>query len=257
MLDIQRASLLKRLSAALLDFILLLILSVGAGWLTSVICNYDSHIKKIEEYYEYYNEKYDIDLLGTSDKYKDLNEEEQKAYDERYQQANEEYANDKEAIKEFSLVINLSILVVSIGVFFGIFISEFIIPLFLKNGQTIGKKVFSVGVIKNNCVKMSTFQLFVRTIIGKYTIEAMIPILLIIAIIFGIVDIVGTIVILGMLITQIILLFATRNHTLIHDAFAYTVVVDLPSQMTFDNEDELIKYKTKLHEEEVNRIKTY
>ena len=145
----------------------------------------------------------------------------------------------------------------SIGVFFGIIVSEFIIPLFLKNGQTVGKKVFSVGVIKNNCVKMSTFQLFVRTIIGKYTIETMIPILLIIAIIFGIVDIVGTIVILGLLVTQIILLFATKNHTLIHDTFAYTVVVDLPSQMTFDNEDELIKYKTKLHEEEVNRIKTY
>lgn len=257
MLDIQRASLLKRLSAALLDFILLLILSVGAGWLTSIICNYDAHINKIEEYYEYYNEKYDIDLLGTSDKYKDLNEEEQRAYDERYQQANEEYANDKAAIKEFSLVINLSILVVSIGVFFGIFISEFLIPLFLKNGQTVGKKVFSVGVIKNNCVKMSTFQLFVRTIIGKYTIEAMIPILLVIAIIFGIVDIVGTIVIFGLLVTQIILLFATKNHTLIHDTFAYTVVVDLPSQMIFENEDELIKYKTKLHEEEVNRIKTY
>lgn len=257
MLDIQRASLLKRLSAALLDFILLLILSVGAGWLTSLISNYDEHINKVEEYYNYYNEKYDIDLLGTSDKYKDLNEDEQRAYDERYQQANEEYSHDKEAIKEFSLVMNLSLIIVSIGVFFGVFISEFIIPLFLKNGQTVGKKVFSICVIKNNCVKMSNFQLFVRTIIGKYTIELMIPILLTLAILFGIVDIIGTIVIIGILITQIILLFATKNHTVIHDAFAFTVVVDYASQKIFENEQEMINYKTKLHEEEVKRIKTY
>ena len=136
MLDIERASILKRIAASLLDFILVLILSVGAAWLISLITNYNEHIDNVNEYYDYYNEKYDIDLLGTSDKYKDLTEEEQEAYDERLEQANLEYANDKEAIKEFNLVINLSIMIISVGLFFGIFITEFIIPLIFKNGQT-------------------------------------------------------------------------------------------------------------------------
>jgi len=123
MLDIERASILKRIAASLLDFILVLILSVGAAWLISLITNYNEHIDNVNEYYDYYNEKYDIDLLGTSDKYKDLTEEEQEAYDERLEQANLEYANDKEAIKEFNLVINLSIMIISVGLFFGIFIT--------------------------------------------------------------------------------------------------------------------------------------
>lgn len=257
MLDIQQASVLKRISASLLDFILIIILAVGTGWLISVVTNYDAHTAKIQEYYDYYDEKYDIDLQGKTDKYENLTEEEKKAYDERLEQANLEYANDKEAVKEFNLVINLTLVIISIGLLFGIGISEFVIPLFLKNGQTIGKKIFSICVIKNNGVKMSVFQLFVRTLIGKYVIETMIPALLAVAILFGFINIIGTIVIIGILLTQIVLLFVTKNHTLIHDAFAYTVVVDKESQKIFANEEEQIKYKQKLHEESVMRDKTY
>ncbi len=257
MLDIERASILKRIAASLLDFILVLILSVGAAWLISLITNYNEHIDNVNEYYDYYNEKYDIDLLGTSDKYKDLTEEEQEAYDERLEQANLEYANDKEAIKEFNLVINLSIMIISVGLFFGIFITEFIIPLIFKNGQTVGKKIFSICVIKNDGVKVSTVQLFARTVIGKYVVETMIPVLLALAIVFGFIGIAGTIVIGGLLLVQIVLLFATKNRTLIHDAFAYTVVVDKESQKIFNTNEERIKYREKLHEEEVNREKTY
>lgn len=257
MLDIQRASILKRISAALLDVILIMILSVGVGWIISLATNYDSHIDKIQEYYDYYNEKYDIDILGTSDKYKNLTEDEQKAYDERLDAANKEYANDSSAIKEYSLVINLSLVMISIGLFIGILVSEFVIPLFFKDGQTIGKKIFGICIMKNNGVRLSTFQLFVRTLIGKYVVETMIPVLLALAVLLGILNIVGTIIIIGLFITQLILLFATRNHTLIHDSFAYTVVVDKASQKIFDSEEEKIKYQEWLHEEEVKRIKTY
>ena len=257
MLDIQNASILKRISAALLDFILIMIISVGVGWIISLATHYDSHLDKIQEYYDYYNEKYDIDILGTSDKYKNLTEEEQQAYDERLEAANKEYANDPDAIKEYSLVINLSLVMISIGLFMGICVSEFVIPLFFKDGQTVGKKVFGICIMKTNGVKLTTFQLFVRTLIGKYVIETMIPVLLALAVLLGILNIVGTIIIIGIFVTQLILLFATRNHTLIHDAFAYTVVVDKASQKIFDTEEEKIKYQEWLHEEEVKKVKTY
>ena len=55
MLDIERASILKRIAASLLDFILVLILSVGAAWLISLITNYNEHIDNVNEYYDYYN----------------------------------------------------------------------------------------------------------------------------------------------------------------------------------------------------------
>ena len=257
MFDLQRASVLKRLSAALLDFILILIITVGAGWAVSAISKFDSHIDKVQEYYEYYNTKYDIDLLGTSGKYDNLTDEEQEAYNQRLQQANLEYSNDKAAIKEYGLVINLTIVIISVGVFFGIFITEFIIPLIFKNGQTIGKKIFSICVVKNDCVKMTNFQLFVRSMIGKYTIEIMIPILLFILIMIGGIGFIGTIVIAGLFITQIALLLFSKNKTVIHDAFAFTVVVDKESQKIYETEKDLIDFKTKLHEEEVKRAKEY
>ena len=71
----------------------------------------------------------------------------------------------------------------------------------------------------------------------------MIPILLALAIVFGFIGIAGTIVIGGLLLVQIVLLFATKNRTLIHDAFAYTVVVDKESQKIFNTSEERIKYR--------------
>ena len=257
MLDIQRASIFKRIFAFILDFILMVIVATGVGLLISKIVNFDEQYEKFVAVYDYYDEKYDIDLLGKTDKYDDLNEEEQKAYDERLNQANLEWSTDATSQKQIYLVFNLTLIIITISLLVSVLILEFVVPLFLKDGQTIGKKIFSICIVKNNCVKMTNFQLFVRSIIGKYTIEIMIPVLIVIAIAFGAMGIIGLIVLALMLIVQIVLLFGTKNHTVIHDAFAYTIVVDKESQKIFANEEEMIKYKQKLHEEEVRRIKSY
>jgi hypothetical protein len=36
---------------------------------------------------------------------------------------------------------------------------EFLVPYLLKNGQTVGKKMFSLGVMRVDGVKISTFSL--------------------------------------------------------------------------------------------------
>ena len=107
--------------------------------------------------------------------------------------------------------------------------------------------------MRTDGVKMNTMQLFVRTVLGKYTIETMVPLLIGTLIFFGSLGILGTLMIAGLALTQIILLIATRTNSLLHDILAGTVAVDLASQMIFESEQALIDYKKQLHAEQAAR----
>jgi hypothetical protein len=53
------------------------------------------------------------------------------------------------------------------------------------------------------------------------------------------------------------MIITNKNNALIHDIIAYTVVVDKESQLIFENEDELIKYKQKIALDKANDQKTF
>lgn len=154
-------------------------------------------------------------------------------------------ADSKEYTDHLGWVYTLSVCNISISVFLGFLLLEFLVPLLFGNGQTIGKKVFGVAVIKVNGVKISTFQLFVRSILVKYTLETMVPGLLAFMILYNVfgLGLIGTAIILGLLISQIILYIKTETNSLIHDIVAVTVCVDIHSQMIFKTDEELIAYK--------------
>ena len=48
-----------------------------------------------------------------------------------------------------------------------------------------------------------------------------------------------------------------KTNSGIHDMLASTVVVDLASQMIFDSPEDVLEYKTKIHEEEVKHAKYF
>ena len=245
--DIQKASALKRLSALILDLILLLIFATGAAYASSLIFNVDAHQAKLQEKYRYYEETYNVSFDLKQEDFDNMSEEERAHYDEVEQIIN----HDEESIEENQLMINLSFVIILIGIFFGVLIVEFIIPLIFKNGQTVGKKVFSLIVIKNNSVKISNLQLFVRTIFGKFIIELIVPIYFIVMTMYGIVGYIGPIVVLALLLLQIALVIFTKFSTPIHDILAFTCVADKQSQMIFESEEDLAHYKGKLHAESV------
>ena len=103
---------------------------------------------------------------------------------------------------------------------------ELIIPLILKNGQTVGKKVFGIGVMMTGGTKIKTVALFIRAVLGKYTIETMIPVLIIIMIYFGGIGILGVIILGLIVLLQLILMAATSNNSPIHDLISDTVVIE-------------------------------
>ena len=256
MFDTQRASILKRVSAFLLDIILISVLATGFAWLISIIVNYDAHSDKLKEGYKAYYEAYGIDSELKEEEYNAMTDEEKAAYDQKLKAMEEAMQQDKELQKQFSQVVSLTLLMVSLGIFFAYIILEFVVPLILKNGQTLGKKVFSLAVMRVDGVKVTPFMMFVRTLLGKYTVETMIPVAIIVLILFGSGGIIG-ITVLGMLtILQIGLFVGTHNHTPIHDLFAQTVVVDLSSQIIFDTEAEMIEAKKQAAQAAAER-KTY
>ena len=117
----------------------------------------------------------------------------------------------------------------------------------------MGKRIFGLCVIRTDCVKMSPVQLFVRTLLGKFAVETMIPIYLIMMIFWGIVGLGGTLVLVLLLLVEIILLIATRRNAAIHDLLAGTVVADYTSQMIFDSSEALLAYQKRIHAEQAAR----
>lgn len=244
--DVQKASILKRLSAFLLDFILLCVLTSGFAFLLAWITGIDGYTQALQGYYDECEAKYGVSLDITQEEYDKLSKEEQAVYDAAFDELN---ANP-DAIKAYNMSVALPMLITTISILLSYVALEFVVPLFLKNGQTVGKKVFSIGVVFNNSVRITTFALFVRAIFGKYTIGTMFPVALIMLVFYGQMGILALVLVAALLILQLVLVIATKNNCFVHDILANTVVVDLQSQMIFDSTQALISYKEELSKQE-------
>ena len=245
MLDLQRAGMWKRLSAALFDSIILFTVIVGMALLLSSVLNYDSHVNRMNELEQQYGEKYGVDLNITLEELKALSEEERQVYEA----ADEAYSQDPDVIYTYNMMLSMAMVIVTFAILLGYLLLEFLVPLLLGNGQTLGKKLFGIGVMRIDSVRLPSVLLFARTVLGKFTIGTMIPVYVVIMIIFGRLGMFGTVLIGALLLVQAILFFGTYAHTPIHDKLAGTVTVDLASQMIFDSPEALLEYKKRIHAE--------
>lgn len=249
MWDLQKANMWKRISAFIFDAILLCIAVVGVAFLLSAILDYDGYSKQLEERYTIVAETYGVNLDITQEEYDKLTVEEIARYDE----ATIALSEDTTASYLYTMMLNLTLIITTFSILIGYLILEFLIPLLLGNGQTLGKKVFGIGVMRLDGVRVSPLLLFIRTILGKFTVETMIPVLLAIMVYFAVLDAIGVFVIIGLLILQVVLLIVTKARTPIHDMIASTVTVDLASQMIFESRDELLAYQKRIHAEQVEK----
>ena len=78
--DLQKASLSKRISAFLFDFIILCVIAVGIATLLSIIVGYDAQLNLLESKYNKYEEIYGIDTDISTDDYNALTDAEKQKY---------------------------------------------------------------------------------------------------------------------------------------------------------------------------------
>ena len=248
-IDVQKASLWKRIAAWMLDVILLAVLAVGAAWGLSAALGYDSYSNTLESAYAKYEAQYGVTFQIDGQAYDTMTAEGKQNYDTAYQAL----IADADAMYAYNMVVNLSLLITTLGILAAVLVLELLVPLLLKNGQTVGKKCFTLGVMRTDGVKMNNLQLFARTVLGKYTIELMVPIYIAMMVFWGSMDITGTLVLLGLLLGQIICLCATRTNAAIHDLLAGTVVVDIASQKIFNSTEDLLEYTKRIHADRARR----
>ncbi len=247
--DLQKAGMWKRASAFLFDMIILGMAVAGFAFLFSMLFGFDKHNAALNAAYEKYESEYGVVFEITEEEYIQKSEEEVQTYQAAYAAL----IADKDAMYSYNMVVNLTMLISTLAILAAYLILEFAIPVKLGNGQTLGKKIFGVGVMRTDGVKVTPPLLFIRTILGKFTIETMIPVLIAVMIFFNMLGIVGTLILGLILLLQIVLMITTDTNSCIHDLLAKTVTVELSSQMIFENEEEMIAYKNKVHAEKVAR----
>ena len=182
----------------------------------------------------------------TQEAFDELSQEQQDRYDEAYAAL----IADEEVIYHYNMVLNLTLLITTFSILVAVLLLEFVVPLLLKNGQTLGKKIFGVALMRNDGVKVSSVQMFIRTVLGKFTIEIMIPVYIFMMIFFNTIGIIAVAVLGAILVGELLSLALSKTNSLIHDSIAGTVAVDMASQMIFDSADEKIEYIKRLHAEQ-------
>ena len=247
--ELQKASLSKRIAAALLDFMLLIIIVTGAATLFANIFGYEAHIKTMEDRQKHFETTYDIVFQITEEDYNKLSAEKRQAYDDAF----EALRTDEEFLHAYTMQVSLTMLIATFSIMLGILLVDFVIPLWLKNGQTVGKKVFALALVQTDGVQISKLQLFIRAILGKFTVETMIPVYVFMMIFFNTANIVTLALLLVLLVGQLISIIVTKTNAAIHDLLAGTAVIDMPSQRIFQSKEDLLEYTKKIHAERANR----
>lgn len=247
--SLQKATIWKRTAAWLLDAILVCVLATGFAFLLSVALGYDSYNGRLNDGYARYEAQYGISFDISYEERLALTEDARQNWDAAYNAL----IQDPDVIYAYNMVINLTLLIVAISILLSVVVWEFLLPLWLKNGQTVGKKAFGLCLIRNDGVQVNNLQLMTRALLGKYTLETMIPVFVLLTLYLGTGGGIGLLIVLALFLGQAVCLCVSRTNAAIHDLLAGTVVVDLSSQLIFKSTDDLIAYQKRVAAEQAAR----
>ena len=243
---LQKASLGKRIAAGILDGILICILATGFAFLLSVLLGYDGYYQTLTDGYSRYETQYGVSYDIPREELSDADRE-------KWDAAYKALSQDEEVIQAYNVVLNLTLVIASVAILLSVLAWEFAVPLLLHNGQTVGKKVFSLGLVRVDGVQVTNLQLMVRALLGKFAVEIMIPVFVILMAFWGISGLIGPIVLLALLVAQGICLCVSKTNALLHDQMAGTAVVDISSQRIFRSTEDLIAYQKQVAAERAAR----
>lgn len=246
--SLQKASIWKRAAAWLLDAILVCILATGFGFLLSSLLDYDSYNRTLNDGYSHYEELYGVSFEISYEEHEALSSDARQNWDNAYNAL----IADEDVMYAYSMVINLTMIIVTIGILLGVLVLEFAVPLFLGNGQTLGKKMFGICLMRTDGVRINSLQLLTRTLLGKYTVETMIPVFSVLMLYLRGAGI-GIIILGALAVAQLVCLCVTRTNSALHDLMAGTVAVDKLSQQIFESQAQLIEHQKKLAAEKAAR----
>lgn len=234
--DIQLAPVSKRMFAFLLDLIIASILVTGVYFLLSLVLDIDSYSAKYNQRKAAYEAEYGVDFDNSD--YQSMDE----AGKANYKAAVEAMNADEEANKAIKTSYALTFGIIGGGIVLAVLLLEFLLPLLLKDGRTLGKRLFGLGVMRRSSLRISAPVLFVRGVIGKGLFELVLPVMLIVTAGAGLTGIFGIILLGIMVIAEIVTVAKSGTNAFLHDLLSDTVVIDWDSQRIFPDEESLRAY---------------
>ena len=100
MYDFQKANMWKRISAAIFDFIILVIFVLGFAWGLTNALNYSGHTKELQAHHDRVEVQYGIDFDISAEEYEALSAEEKA----RFTEADNVFRKDPAANKTYSII---------------------------------------------------------------------------------------------------------------------------------------------------------
>ena len=246
--SLQKANTFKRISAWLFDAVMCLVLATGVLSVMSGLLHYDEQSDKLNEYYQQIWTQYEFDnqveLDLEDEAYNALSPEGKAVLDEHLNNVNEAIIDNENVQRLHTVIINYTFLMITISLLVVDVAWHFIIPMILHDGRTLGKKIFGLGVMRTNGLKLSNPVLFVRSVLGLFTMETMVPVLFGLMIYFGMLGMVGVIATILLFVLEVIVMATTPTHSSIHCLLSDTVVVDFASQRIFQTQEDLDEFLT-------------
>ena len=141
--DMQIAKIWKRMAAWLFDGIMTGVIAVAIGVLLSALLGYDGYSARLDEAYEKYENEYSVTLEISLETYEAMTEAERENYDSAYAAL----IGDDDAMYAYNMMISLSLVIISLGLLFAVVLWEFVIPLWLGHGRTLGKKIQNAVIV--------------------------------------------------------------------------------------------------------------
>lgn len=230
----RNASIVKRAAAFLLDVILLAIVFVGILLLFSYLFNYDSINNALNKLYIDYGVMIPVD--ATEDfEFCDITQ--QSCIDAATALENDPVFKELFVQRQRFLIFGpvLSILI-------SLIIFDLIMPLIFKNGQSIGKKLFAIGYVSKNEIKIKPIQLFIKFLFGDFIINSIMTFIGVYYILWGN-GYAGLFLIFAVLVGNLACFALTKSKIFLADALANMFTIDMNEQMLFDTIEELEKAK--------------
>lgn len=257
MLDFYKAKPLKRLAAYAIDMILLLAITVGvvAGMFSAL--GYWNYKDELNAHYTRYEQEYGVEIDVTAEAKTAMSDEEIAKRTEALA------AMEKDERVQHVMYSIVYILLGSIaaGLLVAHLILEVMLPLIFKNGQTVGKKLMGLCVMHKHHVRVGAVQIICRAVLGKYFIETLIPVAIILTRNItnpdSVISLVGTVLLPVIAMVQGFLVLMSQANCGIHDKLFNTVVADFKEQYIFDTLDERIDFEEAYEEEMAAREAAY
>ena len=232
----KKAKRIKRLAAFMIDVICIIIVFTGVLYLAATISNYANMSAELEQLYIDLGVKIPGEKEGQYVFCEIGNKECEDALKTLY--GMDEFYVLFDGVQNFLIYGPIGSLFVSLLIF------ELIVPLILKNGQTIGMKLFNVGLISKNDIRVKPLQIFVRFLFGKFIINGIVPLLGILYIFVSDgAGITGAMLLLLFLIANLACYGVGKNYTFVPDTLSGVYPIDMQEQIFFDSEAQLMAAK--------------